>query len=129
MNEMISKFLLAGDKFMPEVNLRQAGFTYIAWGPFTKKKGRTQKPKETGDSKYIYQNEIDEACFQHDMAYKDFKVKGFLELELPNKYYMIKHFILLNIQNIMDINADLLQWFINFSIKSLLVVILKVKLC
>ena len=129
MNEMISKFLLAGDKFMPEMNLRQAGFTYIAWGPFTKKKGRTQKPKETGDSKYIYQNEIDEACFQHDMAYKDFKVKGFLELELPNKYYMIKHFILLNIQNIMDINADLLQWFINFSIKSLLVVILKVKLC
>ena len=126
---MISKFLLAGDKFMPEMNLRQAGFTYIAWGPFTKKKGRTQKPKETGDSKYIYQNEIDEACFQHDMAYKDFKVKGFLELELPNKYYMIKHFILLNIQNIMDINADLLQWFINFSIKSLLVVILKVKLC
>ena len=129
MNEMISKFLLAGDKFMPEMNLRQAGFTYIAWGPFTKKKGRTQKPKETGDSKYIYQNEIDEACFQHDMAYKDFKVKGFLELELPNKYYIIKHFILLNIQNIMDINADLLQWFINFSIKSLLVVILKVKLC
>ena len=129
MNEMISKFLLTGDKFMPEMNLRQAGFTYIAWGPFTKKKGRTQKPKETGDSKYIYQNEIDEACFQHDMAYKDFKVKGFLELELPNKYYMIKHFILLNIQNIMDINADLLQWFINFSIKSLLVVILKVKLC
>ena len=129
MNEMISKFLLAGDKFLPEMNLRQAGFTYIAWGPFTKKKGRTQKPKETGDSKYIYQNEIDEACFQHDMAYKDFKVKGFLELELPNKYYMIKHFILLNIQNIMDINADLLQWFINFSIKSLLVVILKVKLC
>ena len=129
MNEMISKFLLAGDKFMPEMNLRQAGFTYIAWGPFTKKKGRTQKPKETGDSKYIYQNEIDEVCFQHDMAYKDFKVKGFLELELPNKYYMIKHFILLNIQNIMDINADLLQWFINFSIKSLLVVILKVKLC
>ena len=129
MNEMISKFLLAGDKFMPEMNLRQVGFTYIAWGPFTKKKGRTQKPKETGDSKYIYQNEIDEACFQHDMAYKDFKVKGFLELELPNKYYMIKHFILLNIQNIMDINADLLQWFINFSIKSLLVVILKVKLC
>ena len=129
MNEMISKFLLAGDKFMPEMNLRQAGFTYIAWGPFTTKKGRTQKPKETGDSKYIYQNEIDEACFQHDMAYKDFKVKGFLELELPNKYYMIKHFILLNIQNIMDINADLLQWFINFSIKSLLVVILKVKLC
>ena len=129
MNEMISMFLLAGDKFMPEMNLSQAGFTYIAWGPFTKKKGRTQKPKETGDSKYIYQNEIDEACFQHDMAYKDFKVKGFLELELPNKYYMIKHFILLNIQNIMDINADLLQWFINFSIKSLLVVILKVKLC
>ena len=45
----------------------------LAWGPFTKNKERTQKFKETGDTKYIYKNELDKACFQHDMAYGDFK--------------------------------------------------------
>ena len=73
MNEIVNKFLLAGDKFMPEMRLRQPGFTYSACGPFTKNKERIQKFKETGDSRYIYQNELDKACFQHDMAYGDFK--------------------------------------------------------
>ena len=58
---------------MPEMHLRQPGFTYSACGPFTKNKERIQKFKETGDSRYIYQNELDKACFQHDMAYGDFK--------------------------------------------------------
>ena len=53
--------------------LRQPGFTYSAYGPFTKNKERIQKFKETGDSRYIYQNELDKACFQHDRAYGDFK--------------------------------------------------------
>ena len=48
------------------------GFTNGACGPFTKKKERTKKFKETGYSRYIYQNELDKACFQHDMAYGDF---------------------------------------------------------
>ena len=74
MNETVNKLLLAGDKFMPETHLRQPGFTYSACGPFTKIKERMQKLKETGDSRYIYQNELDKACFQHDMAYGDFKV-------------------------------------------------------
>ena len=56
MNEIASKFLLAWDKFMPEMFLRQSGFTYSACGPFTKNKERIQKFKETGDSQYIYQN-------------------------------------------------------------------------
>ena len=73
MNEIVNKFLLAGDKFMPEMHLRQPGFTYSACGPFTKNKERIQKFKETGDTKYIYKNELDKACFQHDMAYGDFK--------------------------------------------------------
>ena len=73
MNEIVNKFLLAGDKFMPEMHLRQPGFTYSACGPFTKNKERIQKFKETGDSRYIYQNELDKACFQHDIAYGDFK--------------------------------------------------------
>ena len=73
MNDIINKLLLAEDKFMPEMHLRQPGFTYSACGPFTKSKERKQKFKQTGDSRYIYKNELDKACFQHDMAYGDFK--------------------------------------------------------
>ena len=73
MNEIVNKFLLAGDKFMPEMHLKQPGFTYSACGPFTKNKERIQKFKETGDTSYIYKNELDKACFQHDMAHGDFK--------------------------------------------------------
>ena len=73
MNDIINKFLLAGDKFMPEMHLRQPGFTYHACGPFTKNKERIQKFKQTGDSRYIYKKELDKACFQHGMAYGDFK--------------------------------------------------------
>ena len=73
MNETVNKFLLIGDKFMPEMYLRQPGFTYNACGPFTKNKERIQKFKETADANYIYKNELDKACFQHDMVYGDFK--------------------------------------------------------
>ena len=73
MNEIVNKFLLAGDRFMPEMHLKQPGFTYSACGPFTKSKERIQKFKETGDTSYIYKNELDKACFQHDMGYGDFK--------------------------------------------------------
>ena len=58
---------------MPEMHLKQPGFTYSACGPFTKNKERIQKFKKTGDTKYIYKIELDKACFQHDMAYPDFK--------------------------------------------------------
>ena len=73
MNEIVNKFLLAGDKFMPEMRLRQPGFTYSACGPFTKSKERIWNFKKTGDSRHIYQNELDKACFQHDIAHADFK--------------------------------------------------------
>ena len=58
-----------------EMHLRQPGFRfmYSACRPFTKNKERIQKFKETGDSRYIYQNKLDKACFQHDIAYRDFK--------------------------------------------------------
>ena len=72
-NKIVNKFLLAGDKFMPEMHLKQLGVTYSACRPFTKNKERVQKFKETGDTSYIYKNELDKACFQHDMAYGDFK--------------------------------------------------------
>ena len=73
MNEIVNKFLLAGDKFIPEEHLKQPGFTYSACGPLTKNKEKIQKFKETGDTNYIYKNELDKACSQHDMAYGDFK--------------------------------------------------------
>ena len=73
MSDIINKFLLAGDKFMPEMHLRQPGFTNSACGPFTKNKGRIQKFKQPGDSRYIYKSELDKVCFQHDMTYRDFK--------------------------------------------------------
>ena len=73
MNEIVSKFLLAGNKFMPEMHLRMPSFTYNACERFTKNKEIIQKFKETGDSLYIYQDELDKACFQHDMHRGDFK--------------------------------------------------------
>ena len=73
MNNTINTFLLVGDKFMPEMHLKQPGFTYSACGPFTKHKERIQKFKETGDARYIYRNELHKACFQHDDAYADNK--------------------------------------------------------
>ena len=73
MNEIVNKILLARDKFIPEMHLRQPGLTYSACGPFTEHKQRIQKFKETGNLRYIYQNELDKACFQHVMAYGDFK--------------------------------------------------------
>ena len=73
MNDIINKFLLAGDKFMPEMHLKKPGFTYSACGPFAKNKERIQSFKQTGDLRYIYKSELDKACLQHDMAYGDFK--------------------------------------------------------
>ena len=70
MNKIISKFLLTEDRFMPEIHLRLPGFTYSACGQFTKKK-RIQKFRDAGDSRYIYQNKLDKACFQHNIAYGD----------------------------------------------------------
>ena len=73
MNNIINKFLLADDKFMPEMHLRQSQFVYSACGPFTRHKERIKKFKQTGDTRYIFRNELDKACFQHDSAYADHK--------------------------------------------------------
>ena len=73
MYEIVNELLLAEDKFMPEIHLRQPGFIYSTCSSFTKNKERVNKIKETGNSRYIYQNKLDKACFQHGMAYGDFK--------------------------------------------------------
>ena len=73
MNEIVNKFLLVGDKCMTEIHLKQPGFTYSACGPFTKNKERIEKFMQTGNTDFIYKNELDKACFQHDMAYGKLK--------------------------------------------------------
>ena len=73
MNETVKQNLSKGDTFMPEMHLIQPGVKYSACGPSNKNKERTQKFKETGDSRYIYQNKLDKGCFEHDMAYGHYK--------------------------------------------------------
>ena len=104
---------------MPGMHLKQPRFTYSAYGPFTKNKENIQKFKETGDTNYVYKNEIDKACFQHDMAYGDFK-------DLKRRTAsgnILRDKVLLNILNMMDIKEELLVWFIILLIKSLQVVV------
>ena len=103
-NEIVNKLLLAGDKFMPEMHLKQPGFTYNSCGPFSKNKERIQKFKETVDTSYIYKNELDKACFQHDMAYGD--SKDLKRRTAYDKMLRVKHLILLKILNSMDIKED-----------------------
>ena len=69
MNEIVNIFLLAGDKFMPEMHLKQSGFTYSTFGPFTKTKERIEKFMQTGNTYFIYKIDLEKAFFQHDMAY------------------------------------------------------------
>ena len=122
MNEIVNKLLLAGDKFMPEMHLKQAGFIYSACGSFTKNKERIQKFKETGDTNYIYKNELDKACFQHHMAYGDFK--HLARRTASDKVLRDKAFnIAKNPKYMTDIKGGLLLWFTNFLIKSPRVVV------
>ena len=92
MNNTINKLSLAGDKFVPEIHLRQPKFTYSACEPFTKHEQRIEKFKETGDTNYIYKNELDKACFAHDAAYsdsKDLTKKTVADKILKNKAFNI----------------------------------------
>ena len=73
MNKVINKFLLAGGKLMPEMHLKKAQLVYSACGPFTRHKERIKKFEQIGDTRYIYRNEFDKACFQHDSPYADHK--------------------------------------------------------
>ena len=98
-NNIINKFLLAGDKFMPEMHLRQPQFVYSACGPFTRHKERIKEFKRTGDTCLLYRNELDKACFKHDAAYAKYKdVQNRLTSDQKLK---IVGMILLVIQNMM----------------------------
>ena len=90
MNETVNKFLLVGDKFMPEMHLKQLGFTYSACGPFTKNKERIEKFMQTGNTNFIYRNELDKACYLHDMAYG--KTKNLVKRKQSDKVLKDKAF-------------------------------------
>ena len=92
MNEIVNKFLLVGDKFIPEMHLKQPKFTYSACGPFTKNKERIEKFMKTGNTDFIYRNELDKVCIQHDMAYgksKDLAKRTQSDKVLRNKAFKI----------------------------------------
>ena len=92
MHEIINKFLLVGDKFMPEKHLSQPGFTYSARGPCTKNIERVEKFMQTRNKDFIYKNELDKACFQYDMAYgksKDLVKRTQSEKVLRDKVFKI----------------------------------------
>ena len=73
MNKIINKFVLTGEKFMPELHLKRPLFTYSACGTFTKHRERIQKFRETGHLKHLYRNELDKVCFAHAVLYSDSK--------------------------------------------------------
>ena len=75
MNEIINKFLLVGDK----LHLEQPGFTFSACGPFTKNKERIEKFMQSGNTDFIYKNELDKACFQHIWLMKNEKEKDLIK--------------------------------------------------
>ena len=104
MNQIINGFLLAGDKFMPEIHLRQPGFTYSACRPFTKHKQTIQTFMQTGDTNYIYKNELDKACFQHDIAYG--KYKDLQRITQSDNVLKKKLLQLQPMKNMMDIRED-----------------------
>ena len=126
MTEIVNKFLLAGDKFMSETHLRQSGFAYSACGPFTKNKKRIQKFKETGDSWYIYQNELDKACFQHDIACGDFK--DLHRRTFADKVFCDKAFNIAKDPKYDGYQGGLAWTVYKFFDKKLLVVVLKMKI-
>ena len=103
------------------MHLKQPGFTYSACGPFTKNKERIKKFKETGDTSYIFKNELDKACFQHDMAYGDFK--DLKRRTASDKILRDKAFNIAKNPKYNGYQEDLLLWFINFLIKHLQVAV------
>ena len=108
MNDIMNRFLLVKDKFMPEMHLKQPAFTYSACGPFTKSKERIEKFMQTGNKDFLYKNELDKPCFQHDMAYG--KSKHLVKRTQSEQDKVI--------QNMTVIKEDWLQWVISFLIKN-----------
>ena len=90
MNEIVNNFLMVGYKFIPGMYLKQPGSTDSACDPFTKNKERIERFMQTGNTNSIYKNELEKACFQHDMAYG--KSKDLVKRTRPDKVLRDKIF-------------------------------------
>ena len=120
---MVKKFLMAGDKFMPKMYLKQPGFTYSVCGLFTENKEKIQKFIQARNTDYIYKNDLDKACFRHDMAYG--KYSNLAKRTQPDK--VCQGTKVLNFQvihNMMGIREDYPQWYTSFLIKGQKVAVL-----
>ena len=123
MNEIVNKFLLVGDTFMPEMNLKQPGFTYSACGPFTKNNERIEKFMRTGNTNFIYKSELDKACFQHDMGYA--KSKDIAKRTQSNKVLRDKEFKIVSdlkysgyqrwLVEVVSLMNQIISWQVNFT--------------
>ena len=89
---------------MPKIYLKQPGFTYSACRPLTNNKEKNQKLVQTGNTNYIYKNDLDKAGFQHDKAYG--KYKDLTKRTASDNVLRDKVFKLLVIQNLMKITED-----------------------
>ena len=89
---------------MPKMHSKQHVFTCSACGPFRKNKERIEKFMQTGNTDFIYKNELDKACFQHDMTYV--KSKDLAKRTQSDKFLRDKEFKLRVIQNMMIIRED-----------------------
>ena len=105
----MNKFLLVGDKFTPEMFLKQPGSTYSAFSPFTKRKKRIEKFMETRNIDFIYKNELDKACFQEDISYS--KSKDLIKITQSDKGLKDKTFKIAS-----NPKYDGYQWFTSFLI-------------
>ena len=104
MNDIVNKYSLAGDTFMPEMHLKQPGFTYSSCGLFTKNKERIEKFMQTGNTNLIYKNDLDKACFQHNIAYR--KSKDLAKRTQSHNVLRDKAFEIVNNPNMMVIKED-----------------------
>ena len=112
MNEIVNNYLLYGAKFMSEIDFKQPGLIYFASGSFAKNKKRIEQLIQTGNTDFIYKNELDRACFQHDMT-NGKQLKTIQQKEV-NQFQKITHLKLQVTQNMIVIKEDQLQWFTSF---------------
>ena len=121
MNIIVNKFLLGEDKLMPKTDLKQPGFTYSTCSPLTKKQEKNEKVKQTGKTGYIYKNDFEKACFQHDMAYgkqKDLTKRTQSDKALTDKAFKV----------MMDIEEDYLESFLIKNLKTVVSLRLQISL-
>ena len=102
---------------MPEMHLKQPGFTYSAFGPFTKNKKSLENIMQTENTNVIYKDELDKACFQHGMAYG--KSKDLVKRPQSDKVLKDKAFEIASNPKYNGHQRGLASMVYNFLIKSL----------